>query len=179
MNDKNAIYDVFSKAESKIRIMVATESLGTRVDLSDVKRAVQYGFPLDRLLCVLIQRFGRAARIAGIKGEAVFLVENWAVGNRLTSARSAVLPSSHTLLAARRPSSTSMLARSYSAEAAIDCDLPDNESDVAAGDMGCDVRDEQRRHKTEKERRTDLYHDSPALYNLANRSTCLRRNLMD
>jgi superfamily II DNA helicase RecQ len=28
-NDKNAIYDEFSKPDSKIRIMVATESLGT------------------------------------------------------------------------------------------------------------------------------------------------------
>ena len=36
LNDKNTIYDEFSKADSKIRIMVATESLGTGVDLSDV-----------------------------------------------------------------------------------------------------------------------------------------------
>ena len=179
VNDKNAIYDEFSKADSKIRIMVATESLGTGVDLSDVKRVVQYGFPLDRLLSVLIQRFGRAARMAGIKGEAVFLVESWAVGDRITSTRSAVLPSSQTPSAARRPSSTSRLARPYSAEAAVDSDIPDNESDVAAGDIDCDVRDEQRRRKTEKERRTDLYNDSPALYSLVNRSTCLRRILMD
>ncbi|KAM4058403.1 hypothetical protein HRG_014694 [Hirsutella rhossiliensis] len=44
LNDKNALYDEFSKADSKIRIMVATESLGTGVDLSDVIRVVQYGF---------------------------------------------------------------------------------------------------------------------------------------
>ncbi|KAH6666996.1 ATP-dependent DNA helicase [Halenospora varia] len=149
VNDKNAIYDEFSKADSKIRIMVATESMGTGVDLSDVKRVVQYGFPLDRLLSVLIQRFGRAASMAGIKGEAVFLVESWAIGDRMTSTRR------------------------------VDGDIPDNESDVAACDIDCDVRDEQRRRKTEKERRTDLYSDSPALYNLVNRSTCLRRILMD
>ena len=53
-NDKNSIYAEFSKMDSKIRIMVATESLGTGVDLSDVVRVVQYGFPLDRLLSVLI-----------------------------------------------------------------------------------------------------------------------------
>jgi hypothetical protein len=179
VNDKNAIYDEFSKAESKIRIMVATESLGTGVDLCDVKRVVQYGFPLDRLLCVLIQRFGRAARMAGIKGEAVFLVESWAIGDRITSTRSAVLPVSQTPSAARRPSSSSRLARSYSAEVGVDCDPLDNESDVATGDIDCDVRDEQRKRKTERERRTDLYNDSPALYNLVNRSTCLRRILMD
>jgi hypothetical protein len=83
-------------------------------------------------------------------------VESWAVGDRITSTRSAVLPSSQTPSAARRASRTSRLARSYSAEAAVDCDLPDNESDVAAGDIDCDVRDEQRRRKTKKERRTEL-----------------------
>jgi superfamily II DNA helicase RecQ len=55
LNDKNAIYDEFSKADSKTRIMVATESLGTGVDLSDIVRVVQYGFPLERLLSILIQ----------------------------------------------------------------------------------------------------------------------------
>ncbi|KAH6691783.1 ATP-dependent DNA helicase [Leptodontidium sp. MPI-SDFR-AT-0119] len=178
LNDKNTIYDEFSKADSKIRIMVATESLGTGVDLSDVKRVVQYGFPLDRLLCVLIQRFGRAARMAGIKGEAIFLVESWAIGDRITSTRSAMMPSSQTPSAFRRPSSTSRLARSYSGEAGVDGDIPDNESDVATGDINCDVPEEQRRRKTERERRTDLYNDSPALYNLVNRSTCLRQILM-
>lgn len=41
------------------------------------------------------------------------------------------------------------------------------------------MQEEQRRRKTEKERRTDLYNESPALYNLVNRSTCLRQILMD
>jgi superfamily II DNA/RNA helicase len=116
VNDKNAIYEEFSKANSKIRIMVATESMGTGVDLSDVKRVVQYGFPLDRLLSVLIQRFGRAARMAGIKGEAIFLVESWAIGDKITSTRSAMLPNNQTPSAFRRPSGMSRLARSDSAE---------------------------------------------------------------
>jgi superfamily II DNA helicase RecQ len=179
LNDKNTIYDEFSKADSKIRIMVATESLGTGVDLSDVKRIVQYGFPLDRLLCVLIQRFGRAARMAGIKGEAIFLVESWAIGDRITSTRRAMLPSRQTPSSLRLSSSTSRLAQSHSAEAGVDSDVPDDESDVAIGDIDGNVPEEQRRRKTEKERRTDLYNDSPALYNLVNRSTCLRRILMD
>jgi superfamily II DNA helicase RecQ len=179
LNDKNTIYDEFSKADSKIRIMVATESLGTGVDLSDVERVVQYGFPLDRLLCVLIQRFGRAARMAGMKGEAIFLVESWAIGDRTTSARSAMLPSSQRPSAFRRPSRTSRLTRSNSAETGVDGDISDNESDIAVGDIDGDMPEEQRRRRTEKERRTDLYNDSPALYNLVNRSTCLRRILMD
>ncbi|PVH67310.1 hypothetical protein DL98DRAFT_600681 [Cadophora sp. DSE1049] len=92
--------------------------------------------------------------MAGIKGEAIFLVESWAISDRITSIRSAMLPSR------------------------VDGDIPDNESDVATGDIDCDVPEEQRRRKIERERRTDLYNDSPALYNLVNRSTCLRQILM-
>ena len=179
LNDKNTIYDEFLKADSKIRIMVATESMGTGVDLSDVKRVIQYGFPLDRLLSVLIQRFGRAARMAGIKGEAIFLVESWAIGDRITPTRRAMFPSSQTPSALSRPLGTSKLARSYSAEAGVDGDVAGEESDVAEGEIGCDMAEEPSRRKTEKERRTDLYNDSPALFNLVNRSTCLRRILMD
>jgi Helicase conserved C-terminal domain len=179
LNDKNTIYDEFLKADSKIRIMVATESMGTGVDLSDVKRVVQYGFPLDRLLSVLIQRFGRAARMAGIKGEAIFLVESWAIGDRITPTRRAMFPSSQTASALSRPPGKSRLARSYSAEAGVDGDIPDEESDVAIDEIDCDMAEEPCRRKTERERRTDLYSDSPALFNFVNRSTCLRRILMD
>src|SRR5258706_5541910 len=179
LNDKNTIYDEFSKADSKIRIMVATETLGTGVDLSDVKRIVQYGFPLDRLLCVLIQRFGRAARMAGIKGEAIFLVESWAIGDRVTSTRRAMFPSSQTPSSLRRSSSTSRLAQLYSAEAGVDSTVPDDESQVAIEEIDCDMAEKPCRPKPERERRTDLYNDSPALFNLVNRSACLRRILMD
>ncbi|KAH7109135.1 ATP-dependent DNA helicase [Dactylonectria macrodidyma] len=179
LNDKNAIYDEFSKADSKIRIMVATESLGTGVDLSDVIRVVQYGFPLERLLCVLIQRFGRAARMTGIKGEAIFLVESWAVGDRIASTRAAMFSSSQTPSSLRRLSATTGLAQSCSAEPVVGGDIPDYESDVAVDVIDCDVPGEQRRRKTDRERRTDLYNDCPALFNLVNRSSCLRRILMD
>jgi superfamily II DNA/RNA helicase len=126
--------------------------MGTGVDLSDVKRVVQYSFSLDRLISVLIQRFGHTARMAGIKEEAIFLVESWAVDDRITLTRSAMLSSSQTPSAFRQPSGTSMLARSYSAEAGVDSDVPDNESDVAVDDIDSDVPEEQHRHKTEKER---------------------------
>ncbi|KAH7112789.1 ATP-dependent DNA helicase [Dactylonectria estremocensis] len=178
-NDKNAIYDEFSKPDSKIRIMVATESLGTGVDLSDVIRVVQYGFPLERLLCVLIQRFGRAARMTGIKGEAVFLVESWAIGDRIPPTRLALLCGTRTPSSLRRPSDTSRLAQSHSTDPGADSDIPDDESEVAADVIEYDAPGEQRRRKTERERRADLYNDCPALFNLANRSACLRRILMD
>jgi superfamily II DNA/RNA helicase len=179
LNDKNTIYNKFSKADSKIWIMVATESMETEVDLSDVKRVVQYSFLLDWLISVFIQQFGHTARIAGIKGEAIFLVESWAVDDRITSTRSAMLLSSQTLSAFRQPSDTSMLAWSYSAEAEVDSDVPDNESDVAVDDIDSDMPEEQHRHKTEKEHWTDLYNDSSVLYNLVNWSICLHWILID
>ncbi|EFY94592.1 DEAD/DEAH box helicase [Metarhizium robertsii] len=176
LNDKDALYNEFSKADSKIRIMVATESLGTGVDLSDVIRVVQYGFPLERLLCVLIQRFGRAARKAGIKGEAIFLVESWAVGDRIASTRAA-FSRSQMPPSLRRPSCTSRLAQPCPVEPEVDGDVPDDEFDVVVDVI--DVPEEQRGRETERERRTDLYNDCPALYNFVNRSACLRRILMD
>jgi superfamily II DNA/RNA helicase len=155
VNDKNIIYVEFSKADSHIRIMVATESLGTGVDLSDVKRIVQYGFPLDRLLCVLIQRFGGAARMAGIKGEAIFLVESWAIGDRITSTRRAMPPNRQKPSTLRPSSGPSRLAQLHSPGEEVDSDVPDDESDVANGDIDCIVPPEQSGRKTEKERRTD------------------------
>jgi superfamily II DNA/RNA helicase len=146
LNNKNAIYDEFSKADSKIRIMVATESLGTGVDLSDVKRIVQYGFPLDRLLCVLIQRFDRAARMAGSKGEAIFLVESWAIGDRITPTTRATIPNSQTL-SLKWLSGVSRLTQSCSTEGGAGGDILDDESDVAAGDISS-VPEEHRRRKT-------------------------------
>ncbi|KAF1809282.1 ATP-dependent DNA helicase [Eremomyces bilateralis CBS 781.70] len=178
-NDKNAIYDQFSKPDSKIRIMVATESLGTGVDLSDVIRVVQYGFPLERLLCVLIQRFGRAARMTGIKGEAIFLVESWAIGDRISSTRPALQSRTQMLSCLRQPSDTSQLAQSYSTDPGVGGDIPDDESDVAVDAIKYDIPGGQHRRKTGRERRTDLYNDCPALFNLVNRSACLRRILMD
>jgi hypothetical protein len=71
------------------------------------------------------------------------------------------------------------LARSYSAEAGVDGDIPDEESDVAVDEIDYDMAEEPCRRKTERERRTDLYNDSPALFNFVNQSTCLRRILMD
>lgn len=97
-----------------------------------------------------------------------------AIGDRITSTRSAILPSSQTPSDFRCPSSTSRLARSYPAKAGACGDIPDNESDVVVGDIDHKMPEEQRRCKTEKEHRTDLYDDSPAPYNLVNRSTCLR-----
>src|SRR6266516_819393 len=83
-HDQEKIYNELNKKgkESEIRIVVATESLGLGVDLSDIFRVVQYGFPIGKDLAILWQRFGRAARDAKLNGEAIFLVEPWAFGTR-------------------------------------------------------------------------------------------------
>jgi hypothetical protein len=90
-----------------------------------------------------------------------------------------MLPSSQTPSALSRPPGMSRLARSYSAEVGVDSDIPGEESDVTEGEIDCDMAEEPCRRKTEREHRTDLYNNSPALFNLVNRSTCLHRILMD
>ncbi|CAN6674986.1 hypothetical protein TRVA0_076S00342 [Trichomonascus vanleenenianus] len=60
----------FRKPDSKIRIALATEVLGTGVSVPDVKMAIQYGeAPID----LVMQRFGRAARTPGMEGTGVYL----------------------------------------------------------------------------------------------------------
>ena len=61
--------------QSEIWIIVATESLDLSVDLPDVLRVVQYGFPINKDLAILWQRFGCAARDVKLSGEIIFLVE--------------------------------------------------------------------------------------------------------
>jgi superfamily II DNA/RNA helicase len=142
----------FSKPDSNIRLIVAIELLETGVDLSGILRVVQYSFPLERLLCVLIQRFGRAARMAGIKGEAIFLVESWAMGDRITPTRRAMFPSSQTPSALSQPPGTSRLYWSYSAKAGVDSDILYKELDVAVGEIDCSVAEKPCRRKTERAR---------------------------
>lgn len=85
--DKNKVYDEFRKPDSKIRIIISTESLGLGVDIPDIYRVVQYSFPLLHNLGHLQQRWGRPARTIGLLGEAVWLVDAWAFGNRESSSQ--------------------------------------------------------------------------------------------
>lgn len=73
--EQENIFSSFSQPESRVRIVVATESLGMGVDLDDVEVVVQYGFPIDQDLETVIQRFGRAARGRGRSGKAILLYE--------------------------------------------------------------------------------------------------------
>jgi len=74
--------------------------------------------------------------------------------------------SNQTPSALSRPPGTSRLARSYSTEVGVDGDIADEESDVAVGEIDCDMAEEPCRCKSKRERRTHLYNDSPALFNL-------------
>jgi superfamily II DNA helicase RecQ len=83
--DKKRVYDEFRKPDSKIRIILSTESLGLGVDISDIYRVVQYSLPLLHNLGHLQQRWGRSARTTGLLGEAVWLVDAWVFGDRESS----------------------------------------------------------------------------------------------
>ena len=85
--DKKQVYDEFRKPDSKIRIILSTESLGLGVDIPDIYRVVQYSFPLLHNLGHLQQRWGRPARTTGLIGEAVWLVDAWAFGSRESSSQ--------------------------------------------------------------------------------------------
>jgi hypothetical protein len=58
-------------------------------------------------------------------------------------------------------------------------DISDNESDAAVDEtQPPDPMDDRHKRKSDRERRTDLYNNSPALFDFVNRSSCLRRILM-
>ena len=65
----------FGSTSSQIRIVFATEVLGLGVDLNDVVNVYQYGLLVNRSLCVIWQRAGRAARGFGLRGTFTFFVE--------------------------------------------------------------------------------------------------------
>ncbi|OBT45055.1 hypothetical protein VE00_05106 [Pseudogymnoascus sp. WSF 3629] len=75
------------------------------------------------------------------------------------------------------PSSTSRLSQMQAAEA--ERNISDNELDIAVDETKlAGPTDDRRKRKSDRERRTDLYNDSPALFDFVNRSSCLRRILM-
>ncbi|KAJ5545111.1 ATP-dependent DNA helicase [Penicillium sp. DV-2018c] len=67
-------------SDSSVRVIFATEALEW-VDLPDIRRVVQYGFPKEYLPAVPWRCGGRASR-DGKDGEFIFLVDEWAFGSR-------------------------------------------------------------------------------------------------
>jgi len=72
-SDKERIYDEFKKPDSEIRILCATDAISVGCNIPDILIIVQYGLPRGWSFNMVMQRFGRAARKAGLKGTAIFL----------------------------------------------------------------------------------------------------------
>lgn len=77
---KTSLYNEFKKSDSKIRILAATDALSLGCDVQDIEIVVQYGLPRRWNMSTVLQRFGRAARAAGCKAQAIFFIESRFIG---------------------------------------------------------------------------------------------------
>jgi superfamily II DNA or RNA helicase len=76
-HDQDIRYKEFLKSDSIIRIMVATNLLGTGMNMPDIDRVVVWGLPLDEILDELWQRIGRAARLQSMNAIAYLFLPYW------------------------------------------------------------------------------------------------------
>jgi helicase-like protein/RAD3-like DEAD/DEAH box helicase len=76
-HDQNRLYAIFSRPDSPIRIMIATNSFGMGLDIPGVEIVVQWNFLISSSLADLVQRFGRAARRPGEKATAFLFLPHW------------------------------------------------------------------------------------------------------
>jgi superfamily II DNA helicase RecQ len=77
-NDRNKRYAEFLKEDSIIRIMIATTSLGTGINVPDVSRVVIWGFPIGKDPAEVWQRSGRGGRDEGRTSIAYCFFPFWA-----------------------------------------------------------------------------------------------------
>src|SRR5699024_9886179 len=80
--DKPRIIEKFKQPDSKFRVICATEALGMGVDVTNVRRAVQFSVHENSELAVIWQRGGRSSR-DGCDGEMIFLFPIWTKGPRI------------------------------------------------------------------------------------------------
>lgn len=76
--DQDIRFDEFKKTSSKIRIMVATTSLGMGINVPDIKCIVTWNFPINMDLCDIWQRIGRGGRGKGQTSRCYILLPYWA-----------------------------------------------------------------------------------------------------
>ena len=168
--DKKCISAIFHTEDSQIRIIIATEALGLGIDLSDVKRVVQYGSPVELAMEVLWQRFGRAVRGPGQKGVAIFIIESWMLGERL-----------------KKASAVEVVKQTHSRAHALPGDsglsqvtLPDDNNMVDASDAsdaeGEASKKQKQGRKTDAERRAEM---SDAVWHLLNDDRCYRASFLE
>jgi superfamily II DNA helicase RecQ len=78
IHDQDKRYREFLKSDAKIRIMVATTTLGTGVNVHDVARIINWQFPLGMDLSEIWQRVGRGGRGDGTTSKAYVFLPFWA-----------------------------------------------------------------------------------------------------
>ena len=76
-HNKDRVLDEFRKADSDIRILVATTAVGLGMNLPAIERVVVYGLLITMDLSDLRQRIGRATRAAGRTGDAIIFLPYW------------------------------------------------------------------------------------------------------
>lgn len=76
--DQDNRYEQFRKEGSEIRIMVATTSLGTGINIPDVEVVVIWKFPLEKKPAEAWQRAGRGGRGKNRKSRVYFFFPYWA-----------------------------------------------------------------------------------------------------
>ena len=82
IHDQNKRYREFLKSDSNIRIMVATTTLGTGVNVHDVSQIINWQFPLGMDLSEIWQRVGRGGRGDGMTSKAYVFLPFWAFDNQ-------------------------------------------------------------------------------------------------
>ena len=94
--DKETIIAEFQRLaeDSSIRVIFATEAMGSGVNLPDVRRVVQYGLPKGEDIATFLQRGGRAGR-DGLDGEMILLIDTWVKGPRMSFAANQNQPGIH------------------------------------------------------------------------------------
>lgn len=78
-DDKERIISKFSNADSRIRLLLATEAIGIGVDILDVRRVVLNVLPMEYDPAIPWQRVGRVGR-DGKSSEMIILLEEWVKG---------------------------------------------------------------------------------------------------
>jgi superfamily II DNA/RNA helicase len=79
--DKKKVLDQFTKINSELRILIATDALAHGKHFPDIDIVVVYGFPREKDSSLFLQMFGRAARAQERRGMAILIGDDWAVSN--------------------------------------------------------------------------------------------------
>jgi hypothetical protein len=75
--DQDVRFNEFEKPSSKIRIMVATTSLGMDINIPDIERILNWNFPIDDDVSDVWQRLGRGGRGPGRTSQGYLLLPYW------------------------------------------------------------------------------------------------------